>query len=473
MISVNLKSNENSISMYAQNRRKWLKNMAMIPAYLLIPSWIIGCKEEDEWAQLGYSGKVAVIGAGLSGLYSTSLLLKQNVNVKLFEASSRIGGRVQTNDTFAGFPVELGAEQIHGSKSILYDLLLQNGFLPRNIEDDSSDLFLVGNQLRSEQYMNEQEQAATLTQTIESIANYPGAEMLVSQYIENFVDSNLWTLANALIGNEYGTSNNRLGIQGIQKTEEIWTAGLENYRVKQSLSSIFNQIFAQAVSIAQIQHEIKKIDYQNNQIVLTIQTPQGEIQELFDKVIVTVSLNVIKDWQSNGVLVPSLPVSKTDALSKLGMDRGIKVIIKYNNRFWPADLGSIYGGNLVPEYWVTQTDELLLTAFVTGERAENLKNLGTNGLSAMATELTQLFGPAANLANVVDFLIKDWADEPFVQGAYSYPKLNALGAREELAKPIASKIYFAGEATNTNGHFATMHGALETGYRVAFEVLKS
>jgi monoamine oxidase len=459
--------------MYAYSRRKMLKSMALIPAYLLIPGWISGCKDEDEFAQLGYNGKVAVIGAGLSGLYATSLLLKQNVNVKLFEANSRVGGRVLTNESFAGFPVELGAEQIHGKHSILFDLLAQNGYPPSNIEENTNNFYLVNNQLRTEQYMNEQEQAATLTQTIDSIANYPGSEMLVSQYIENFVDQNLWVLANSLIGNEYGTSNNRLGMQGIQITEKIWTAGLEDYRVNQSLTAIFNQVFQKAQLIAQLQHEIKKVDYQGNKVVLTIQTPQGEIQESFDKVIITVSLNILKQWDSNNVFVPALPIAKTDSLARLGMDNGIKVVIKYSNRFWPIDLGSIFGGNLVPTYWVTQTNEPLLTAFVMGERAENLKSLGNNAITAIADELTLIYGTSANINNVVDFIIQDWSDEPYIKGAYSYPKLNALGAREELAKAVDNKIYFAGEATNINGHAATMHGALETGYRAAIEILKA
>jgi hypothetical protein len=43
----------------------------------------------------------------------------------------------------------------------------------------------------------------------------------------------------------------------------------------------------------------------------------------------------------------------------------------------------------------------------------------------------------------------------------------------ELAAPLAPTLFFAGEATSTNGHLATVHGAIETGWRAAEEVLNS
>ena len=41
---------------------------------------------------------------------------------------------------------------------------------------------------------------------------------------------------------------------------------------------------------------------------------------------------------------------------------------------------------------------------------------------------------------------------------------------ETLAKPIENRIFFAGEATSPV-HYATVHGAIESGYRAADEIL--
>jgi renalase len=55
-----------------------------------------------------------VIGAGMAGLSAARDLVDAGRNVIVLEARDRIGGRVYTNRTIAGVPVELGAEFIHG-----------------------------------------------------------------------------------------------------------------------------------------------------------------------------------------------------------------------------------------------------------------------------------------------------------------------------------------------------------------------
>ena len=44
-------------------------------------------------------------------------------------------------------------------------------------------------------------------------------------------------------------------------------------------------------------------------------------------------------------------------------------------------------------------------------------------------------------------------------------------ARKIASQPINKKLYFAGEAMNTNGHHQTVHGAVETGYREVVHIL--
>jgi monoamine oxidase len=55
-----------------------------------------------------------VIGAGTAGLTAARELTDTGETVTLLEARDRVGGRVHTDRDFAGFPVEFGAEFIHG-----------------------------------------------------------------------------------------------------------------------------------------------------------------------------------------------------------------------------------------------------------------------------------------------------------------------------------------------------------------------
>jgi monoamine oxidase len=62
----------------------------------------------------GHACDVIVIGAGAAGLAATRMLQHEGCEVLTLEARDRLGGRILTDWTFASYPVELGAEFIHG-----------------------------------------------------------------------------------------------------------------------------------------------------------------------------------------------------------------------------------------------------------------------------------------------------------------------------------------------------------------------
>ncbi len=67
----------------------------------------------------------------------------------------------------------------------------------------------------------------------------------------------------------------------------------------------------------------------------------------------------------------------------------------------------------------------------------------------------------------------DWQRDPFARGAYSYVGVGGGTARKELAAPLDGTLFFAGEATDTEGEAATVTGALQSGERAANEIIES
>ena len=65
----------------------------------------------------------------------------------------------------------------------------------------------------------------------------------------------------------------------------------------------------------------------------------------------------------------------------------------------------------------------------------------------------------------------DWLSDPFSRGAYSYVTVGGQNARGELAAPLNDTLFFAGEATDSEG--GTVTGALHSGTRAAREVHRS
>ena len=71
--------------------------------------------------------KVLIIGAGTAGLTSGYLLKQRGIDFEILEASSTYGGRMKRNDDFTDFPIPLGAEWIHVDRSILNEIVNDQG----------------------------------------------------------------------------------------------------------------------------------------------------------------------------------------------------------------------------------------------------------------------------------------------------------------------------------------------------------
>ena len=71
--------------------------------------------------------RIVIIGGGLSGLTLAYLLSKKNLNFIILEASSRLGGRIQTITGENGTPLELGATWFSSIHSDLLSLLKELG----------------------------------------------------------------------------------------------------------------------------------------------------------------------------------------------------------------------------------------------------------------------------------------------------------------------------------------------------------
>lgn len=94
--------------------------------------------------------------------------------------------------------------------------------------------------------------------------------------------------------------------------------------------------------------------------------------------------------------------------------------------------------------------------FIAGERANALSKMQPDAaVQKFLDQLDEMFGssqqPRPASSAYVKAHIFDWAQEPFVGGAYSYPSLGAQdGDREALAAPVAGTIFFAGEVGDDN-----------------------
>ena len=451
-------------------RRKFLQHtVAGIPGMLLLPAWLGSCKKNSLFTDVSYNGKVVIVGAGISGLYAAHLLRSVGAQVEILEASGAVGGRIRPLHDFADFTIELGAEEIHGDRSAWFDLLQQQG--AAIAAPENSDLYYFNNSLQTEAEASLNGQYNLIAQLLSSLQEYSGSDMNAEQFAQSKnVNDNVMHIWNAWVGNEYGTNNARIGIKGIADTEMAWTSGDTNYTLRSGdFLDIIHSYFKEEIQSVQFNKQVVNVVSESGKISLS--TSDGDLFSA-DKVILTVPHAVLASGSI--AFEPALPSSKIQAFDKIGMDRGLKIILRFSHAFWPPGTGSIYGPGAVPEFWVTRGartgQDAVLTGFVNGESAEYLAGLGDQMINEVMAELDLLFGDASSFLQ--DVYIQDWGAEEFIGGAYSYPKPGSFGAREILAAPLDDRLYFAGEATHTGGHYGTVHGAMETAMRAVTQLLE-
>lgn len=455
-------------------RKIFIKNISLATAGLyLTPGVLSSCKKDDN-KQVNWDGKVIIIGAGVAGLEAAKKLSAAGVKfINILEANNRWGGRVKTLTGFADFPVELGAEEIHGEKSDFKKMFDKQGKTLIDSYDSEDYFFYKGNLITGTNISNDSD-FKKAQKIADEISEYAGGDVSVLQHIisNNITQPELVAYLNAILGNENGTDISKISMKGLALNDNLWSAGEKNFVAQNaSIYEVLASNYINQLSLINYEKQVNSINYSGEQIEVKT---TGNETFLADKVIVTVPISVLK---KNIILFsPALPQNKLNAIQQIGFDSGMKIIIKFSQRFWAEDTGSIYGEGYVPEFWTTGLNKgtnNVLTAFVMGDKATYLSSLGNNAIQEVLMQLNAMYGNNVATNNYQSHFIMDWSKEPFIEGAYSFPQVGTSGAFLNLSLPVNDKLYFAGEATHSGGHNATVHGAIETGQRVAEEIINS
>jgi lysine-specific histone demethylase 1B len=440
------------------NRRQFLKQSTLISiGGLLIPSALLAaCRKETLFEDVTYDGKIIIIGAGAAGLYAAYILKSKGIDFQLLEASSTYGGRLGKLTGFANFPIDTGAQWLHGKNSILGDLIKKS---KTNITlDDSETKFWFNNQLVN-----------SLPQETDIFEGDNLPDISFEDYaLQNGLGNEYKYIVENIAGDQ-GAAASRLSVFGNNKDEEHWSAGDDDFKFEETFFDLIDtQIANQVTDKILLNTVVSKIDYSQSTILIT---DSNNNTFNADKVIITVPIPILKSADIQ--FTPALPDEKTAAFAKIGMDAGMKVFLKFSNKFFDQNIigGSVCAAYADDSIGKAQNDNILL-AFIMGEQAEYLTSLGSDAAitNALIQELDIMYNGQAS-ASFIASHVENWTTNPYVKGAYSYSTIGMGDARKIASQALSEKLYFAGEAMNTNGHHQTVHGAVETGYREVINIL--
>ncbi len=419
-----------------------------------------------------------VVGAGAAGLHAARLLHRDGARVTVLEAADRAGGRVQSLPGFATGPIELGAEELHGEHSLSLRLARAGGLAVRLRRDRFrlwSDLAAGRRDAPSPSDL-ELRQAERF---LDALPSYQGSDRPLSQALSR-LPRRARELLDASLGNEYGTSSERLGMRALAAAELAWSReGTRNYVLDGApLLSLLAGPAPEAIPTL-LGRQVSAIDWSGPKV--QVRTRGGE-RFTAEQVLLTVPLPVLRDGDI--AFTPPLPAKKSQAAQGIGVDPAIKILLRFRRPLWPARRSSltVLGAPLAPQVWTRGASEAgrddVLTAFICGGAAEKFRALGDRALSVLLAQLDAVLGPPGARAasrTLVDHVIKDWGAEPFIRCGFSHPTVGSTPLRARLAAPLRRpraprpSVAFAGEATHVE-LFGSLQGALLSAERAVAEL---
>lgn len=392
----------------------------------------------------------------------------------LLEARDRLGGRAYTR-SLPGLAAaaELGAEYIHGSPQITLDLLHDAG--TTNIEVADGNFERVGGE-----FVRGADRFELAYRVVERAGNLQ-RDLSVDDFlreIENEHDLDEAARWFRVLVEGYDAADPaRASLKEIiaEWNGPTLTGSTRPLGGYGPLIDTLVRSFDPARIDIRLQSIVEEIAWKPGAVVVSGQT-HGERFSIEGAVaIVTVPIKVLSEIRFS----PPLDAEKTVALGAIAMGSVVKVLLHFRSAWWEELDERIGAGAFFhnfatdfPTFWTQLPLHVpLLTAWAGGPRAERLEGLGEDEIVHRAiTSLETTFALRSADMHLESALAHDWGADPFARGAYSYVLVGGSGAREKLSKPIASTLFFAGEATSPDAS-GTVSGALESGERAARDAL--
>lgn len=420
---------------------------------------------------------VVVIGAGVSGLAAARKLAESGLQVVVLEASDRVGGRILTvrdGETV----VELGAEFVHGRPKALWDLIEEAGL--ETFERVGQFMRLEDGKIVVGGWEDDEDEP------VERLKEFAGPDCSFLDYLERIgVPEDEWAEEIGYVeGFNAADAREASALAlGKQQRAEDEIEGDRVWKLKGGYEGVVSYLRDRVVAaggeirlgarVVRVEWKAMREGREGGAKNAKVFSASGEVFEA-RACLVTVPLGVLQAGTIE--FVPGVP-RVMDAAGRMRMGQVCRFTMVFGRRLWPKEMSFLLARESTPGVWWTgrPAEEKTLTGWVGGPRSVQLLGLSSEDLRERAV---QAAAEALSLdenevrAELEGFHTHDWqADEGF-RGAYSWVPVGGLEASAEMSEPVEGVLYFAGEHTDTTGHWGTVHAALGSGLRAAEQIMR-
>ena len=460
---------------------------------------------------------MAVLGAGLAGLTAAYQLMKAGIKCEIYEAATRTGGRILTQNKFnsEGMFCELGGELIDTGQHAMLNLARELGleiddFLPGDKGLETCHFYFGGNRYFEKEVLRSfaplaRHLRADMAKAFgpnwqERVCNYKNHTKAAVRFdrmsLKGYLDSkradvDKWVLdlINVAYWGEYGgdTENqsalNLFFLIGVDSETmfQIYSSSDESKRIRGGNSRLIEALHAAIKGRVplHLEHRLVRIENKANALKLHLKTGARTIEVSTPQSICTVPFSLLREVEG----LPQLGLSpvKLRCIRQLAYGLNSKYMLGFTKRLWrdPAgpvrpSTGYIYS-DLEPQvFWDTSRAQAGSSGIMTNFMGGSPTLLKKPRRLAETLQALDVLVPGLSKLHDGNAAYFSWGDYPLSKGSYTSPSpgqvTTIVGSAEE--PELNGRLFFAGEHVSESNQ-GYMNGAVESAIHAAKQLVTS
>jgi monoamine oxidase len=476
-------------------RRDFLKASAATVLAASLPPILSGCKKDAS------QPRVAIIGAGISGLNAAYHLKKRGIQSTIYEASPRTGGRMMsvTGALGPGLVTEFGGEFIDSTHADIISLASEFGLelMDRQKFNEIGRIpqayFFDGRKIDEKAVIAEFSKVSQKIQAdIDSLPEFfdfehpNGAEVLdrttLADYIANLsVSGWMKDLLEVAFITEYGleiAEQSAINMLYLISTDmangtfDVFGESDERFKVKGGNQRIPDELAKRLEGSIETSHKLEAISYDGKQYKMTFQAGNATKDISADIVLLTMPFSVLREVD----LKIELPAWKRTAINELGYGTNAKVMAGVTTRVWQQQgyVGDVFTDESYQLAWdcsEMQGIEGGGVAFYLGGKKGVSSGEGPVNDTAMKYlgDLNKMYPGVKEVFNGKAHRMH-WPSHRFTKGSYACYKPGQWTTISGAEGKQVGNLFFAGEHCSRDFQ-GFMNGGAETGRKAAEAIL--
>jgi monoamine oxidase len=398
-----------------------------------------------------------VVGAGAAGLVAARELARGGLAVRVLEARSRVGGRAWTERETFEAPIDRGCAWLHAAdRNPWTDYARRHGFTVTERSPDWQQWIgheRVSTELRARLDADWNRATEAIAAAARAGRDVPASTVLPA-------DLEFRPLFDAIMTWAMGVDTPDLSTVDFTRSEDSDV----NWSVKEGLGSVVASA-ARDLDVV-LDCPVTAIDWSGSGV--RVVTAQGTLE--CERVVVTAPTTLLARGEPR--FTPALPVEYGEAFAGVPLGIANKVFLELEPGALPFD-GTV---NLVASAATARTVSLsvrpagqeLLLVYFGGNYARELEAAGALE-SAAREEAAGVFGADVG-RRIRRSAATAWVADRWARGSYSAARPGFAHCRTVLGRPVAERVFFAGDACTVDT-FGAIHGAWASGAEAARRII--